>query len=109
VRLSDPGIELGEGSVLGEIGLFSPEHCRTSTAICQTECELRTVSAADETRLYYHEPEFAMYRSSCSPDGSNPTRSGAGSMDRPSLRPFAIGLLYWRERHTNSACHSHDQ
>ncbi|WNC90827.1 hypothetical protein RI103_05605 [Paraburkholderia sp. FT54] len=61
MRLSDPGIELGEGSVLGEIGLFSPEHCRTSTAICQTECELRTVSAADETRLYYQESEFAMY------------------------------------------------
>jgi two-component system nitrate/nitrite response regulator NarL len=61
VRLSDLGIELGAGAILGEIGLFSPEHRRTSTVICQTDCELRIVSAADAIRLYYQEPEFAMY------------------------------------------------
>lgn len=61
VRLSEIGIELGAGAVLGEIGLFSPEHRRTSTAVCKTECELRTVSAADAIRLYYQEPEFALH------------------------------------------------
>lgn len=61
VRLTHVGIELGPGAILGEIGLFSPEHRRTSTAICQTDCELRSVSTADAIRLYYQEPEFAMY------------------------------------------------
>ncbi len=61
VRLSELGIELGAGTVLGEIGLFSPEHRRTSTVICKTDCEMRTVSAADAIRLYYQEPEFALY------------------------------------------------
>ncbi|WP_061159421.1 LuxR C-terminal-related transcriptional regulator [Caballeronia temeraria] len=61
VRLSELGIELGAGTVLGEIGLFSPEHRRTSTVICKTDCDMRTVSAADAIRLYYQDPEFALY------------------------------------------------
>lgn len=61
VTLSELGIELGAGSVLGEIGLFSPGHRRTSTAVCKTECEMRTVCAADAIRLYYQEPEFALH------------------------------------------------
>jgi DNA-binding NarL/FixJ family response regulator len=61
VRLSELGIDLGAGTVLGEIGLFSPEHRRTSTAVCKTDCEMKTVSAADAIRFYYQEPEFALY------------------------------------------------
>ncbi|WP_277187801.1 LuxR C-terminal-related transcriptional regulator [Caballeronia sp. BR00000012568055] len=61
VKLAGLGIELGAGSVLGEIGLFSPEHRRTSTVVCKTACEMRTVSAADAVRLYYQEPEFAFH------------------------------------------------
>jgi CRP-like cAMP-binding protein len=52
---------MGAGTVLGEIGLFSPEHRRTSTVVCKTDCEMRTVSAGDAIRLYYQEPEFALY------------------------------------------------
>ncbi|MBC8724348.1 cyclic nucleotide-binding domain-containing protein [Paraburkholderia sp. 31.1] len=61
VRLSELGIDMGAGTVLGEIGLFSPEHRRTSTAVCKTDCEMRTVSAPDAIRFYYQEPEFAIY------------------------------------------------
>lgn len=61
VRLTEIGIELGAGSILGEIGLFLPEHRRTSTIVCQTSCELRHVGAADAIRLYYQEPEFALH------------------------------------------------
>jgi DNA-binding NarL/FixJ family response regulator len=61
VRLSEIGIDMGAGTVLGEIGLFSPEHRRTSTVVCKTDCEMRTVSAGDAIRLYYQEPEFALY------------------------------------------------
>ncbi|WP_368622138.1 LuxR C-terminal-related transcriptional regulator [Paraburkholderia sp. BR13444] len=61
IRLSELGIDIGAGTVLGEIGLFSPQHRRTSTAICKTDCEMRTVSAPDAIRFYYQEPEFAIY------------------------------------------------
>lgn len=61
VRLAEIGIEVGPGTLLGEIGLFSPEHRRTSTARFQTDSELLSVTATDVMRLYYQEPEFALY------------------------------------------------
>jgi two-component system, NarL family, nitrate/nitrite response regulator NarL len=61
VRIEEIGIEMGAGSVLGEIGLFTPERQRTSTVVCRTDCEMRTISAAEAIQLYYQEPEFALY------------------------------------------------
>ncbi|OYD60406.1 UNVERIFIED_ORG: DNA-binding NarL/FixJ family response regulator [Burkholderia sp. CF145] len=61
VSLQEIGIEVGPGTMLGEIGLFSPDHRRTCTARCQSDCELLSASAADAMRLYYQDPEFAMY------------------------------------------------
>ena len=61
VRLVEIGIDLGPETLLGEIGLFSPEHRRTSTVVCVTGCDLLVVSAVDAIRLYYQEHEFAMY------------------------------------------------
>ncbi|AUT76158.1 cyclic nucleotide-binding protein [Paraburkholderia hospita] len=61
VRLLEINIEVGQGTILGEIGLFSPDHRRTCTARCLSDCELLTVSATDAMRLYYQDPEFATY------------------------------------------------
>ncbi|KND61201.1 Transcriptional regulator, LuxR family [Candidatus Burkholderia verschuerenii] len=77
VRLAELGIELGAGSVFGEIGLFSPKHRRTSTAVCKTVCEMRAVSADDAIRLYYQEPEFAMYLINCWQAACRQTRCDA--------------------------------
>ncbi|WP_027803669.1 LuxR C-terminal-related transcriptional regulator [Paraburkholderia dilworthii] len=61
VSLQEIGVEVGPGTILGEIGLFSPDHRRTCTARCQSDCELLSASAADAMRLYYQDPEFATY------------------------------------------------
>jgi len=61
VNLIEINIEVGQGTVLGEIGLFSPDHRRTCTARCMSDCELLMVSATDAMRLYYQDPEFATY------------------------------------------------
>ncbi|WP_144142689.1 LuxR C-terminal-related transcriptional regulator [Paraburkholderia sp. BCC1884] len=61
VALDEIGIEVGAGTVLGEIGLFSPGHRRTCSARCKSDCELLKVSGADAMRLYYQDPEFATY------------------------------------------------
>jgi two-component system nitrate/nitrite response regulator NarL len=61
VRLQEIGIEVGPGTMLGEIGLFSPDHRRTCTARCRSDCELLSASAADAMRLYDQDPEFATY------------------------------------------------
>ncbi|MFM0205903.1 LuxR C-terminal-related transcriptional regulator [Paraburkholderia sediminicola] len=61
VMLEEISTEVGQGAILGEIGLFSPDHRRTCTARCKSECELLVVSATDAMRLYYQDPEFATY------------------------------------------------
>jgi two-component system, NarL family, nitrate/nitrite response regulator NarL len=61
LRLAGVDVRLGAGALLGEIGLFSPERRRTATVVCESDCELRVVRAADAIRLYYQEPEFALH------------------------------------------------
>lgn len=61
VHVVELDIERGPGALLGEIGLFSSDHRRTSTARCTTECELLSVTAKDAMRIYYQDPEFAVY------------------------------------------------
>jgi DNA-binding NarL/FixJ family response regulator len=61
ISLQEIGVEVGPGTILGEIGLFSPDHRRTCTAYCKSDCELLSVSATDAMRLYYQDPEFATY------------------------------------------------
>ena len=61
IGLQEIGVEVGAGTILGEIGLFSPDHRRTCTALCKSDCELLMVSATDAMRLYYQDPEFATY------------------------------------------------
>ncbi|MBP0588652.1 cyclic nucleotide-binding domain-containing protein [Paraburkholderia sp. LEh10] len=61
VSLVEINIVVGQGTILGEIGLFSPDHLRTCTARCISDCELLMVSATEAMRLYYQDPEFATY------------------------------------------------
>jgi DNA-binding NarL/FixJ family response regulator len=61
VSLREIGIEVGPGTILGEIGLFSADHRRTCTARCESDSELLSASATDAMRLYYRDPEFAVY------------------------------------------------
>lgn len=61
VVLQEIEIEVRDGTIIGEIGLFSPDHRRTCTAICKTDCDLLVVSATDVMRMYYQDPEFATY------------------------------------------------
>jgi two-component system nitrate/nitrite response regulator NarL len=61
IGLQEINVEVGAGTVLGEIGLFSPDHRRTCTAVCKSDCELLMVSATDAMRMYYQDPEFATF------------------------------------------------
>jgi CRP-like cAMP-binding protein len=47
--------------MLGEIGIFSPEHQRTSTAQCEAETRLFRLSAEQARRLYIENPQFAYH------------------------------------------------
>jgi len=61
VHLEGIGLDRGPGSLLGEIGFFTAERRRTCTARCKTDCKLLVITAIDAMRIFYQDPEFAVY------------------------------------------------
>lgn len=60
-RLTELGIELGEGRIVGEIGLLSPDNRRTATLECIEDGEVLTISYEKVRELYFQNPEFGFY------------------------------------------------
>ncbi len=61
VRLPEIDATLGPGELFGEIGIFSPTHLRTCSAVCETEVDLFSLSAEQVKQIYYLNPHFAFY------------------------------------------------
>ena len=61
VRLEELGVEVPRGQLLGEIGLFAPDHRRTATAVCETAVEVGEITDEKVLQLYYQNPEFGFY------------------------------------------------
>ncbi len=58
LRLTEFGARLGEGQMLGEIGIFSPSGKRTATALCETDTTLLFISSERVFELFAQQPEF---------------------------------------------------
>jgi sulfate permease, SulP family len=52
-------VELGPGTVVGEIGVLSRSH-RTATVVARTDCVLGRISAGDFDRLYFTNPALGL-------------------------------------------------
>jgi CRP/FNR family transcriptional regulator, cyclic AMP receptor protein len=61
VRIDELNVEIGKGSLFGEIGIFSVDRLRTATATCLEPCSLLLVSADKVRELYYQNPEFGFF------------------------------------------------
>lgn len=61
LRLVDLAVELGPGTVLGEIGIFAPTHQRMDTAICETEVDLGVIATDKVLELYHQNRRFGFY------------------------------------------------
>ena len=61
IRLEEIGAEITAGTIFGEIGIFSPFHERTSTAVCTSDVDLFTLTADQVKRLYLLNPQFALF------------------------------------------------
>jgi CRP/FNR family cyclic AMP-dependent transcriptional regulator len=61
VRIDEFDIELGEGTLFGEIGLFSDQKIRTATARTVGDASLLAVSAGRVQELFYQNPEFGFF------------------------------------------------
>jgi len=49
------------GEVFGELGIFSPEHKRTSSAVCETDADLFSLTSEQVRRIYFGNPQFAIF------------------------------------------------
>jgi DNA-binding NarL/FixJ family response regulator len=61
VVLQEIGVEMGAREIFGEIGVFSPEHVRTCTALCKTDVELFCLDSEQVKSIYYLNPQFALH------------------------------------------------
>lgn len=61
VELSEIGKSVGEGTIIGELGLFSRSNRRTSTAVCKTEVQAATIDKDQFNLLFRQNPDFATY------------------------------------------------
>jgi DNA-binding NarL/FixJ family response regulator len=61
VALTEIGVEMSEGDLFGEIGIFTPEQTRTCTARCETDTRLFSLTADQAERLFFEYPQFAYH------------------------------------------------
>ena len=61
VELVELGKTVGPGTLLGEIGLFTPDGLRIATARCKTGVEAARIDYDQFKQLYFQNPEFGFY------------------------------------------------
>ena len=61
VRLKEIKVTLQPGDLFGEIAIFSPDHRRTCTAMCETDAEVLKMTADKVKEIYYLNPQFALF------------------------------------------------
>jgi CRP/FNR family transcriptional regulator, cyclic AMP receptor protein len=58
--VSDAEVELGPGSVFGEMGILSNTRLRTATVVAHSDCVLGRISAQDFDRVYFTNPSIGL-------------------------------------------------
>lgn len=58
LKVEDIGKVVDAGSVIGEIGVFAPDHVRTATVVCITPCTVYEISENKTKELYFQNPGF---------------------------------------------------
>jgi len=61
VRIDEYGVEIGKGSLFGEVGVFATDATRTAGATCSEPCSLMVISAEKMRELYFQNPEFGFF------------------------------------------------
>jgi hypothetical protein len=61
LELAELGMALLPGLIFGEIALFSPDHVRTHTARCMSDCTVLELHERTVKSLYYENPSFGFH------------------------------------------------
>ena len=59
--ISELGLELSAGHMVGELGFLTPEHQRTQTVECIDDVEMLAISYDKVRELYFQNPSFGFY------------------------------------------------
>jgi hypothetical protein len=60
-KLSELGLELGTGALIGELGLLAPDNRRTQTLECVQKGQLLVISYDEVRQLQVQDPLFGLY------------------------------------------------
>ena len=61
LRMQELDEPIEPGTLLGEIGIFSPDHVRTQTIVCETDGEIYTMTEERTYQLYYQNPKLGFF------------------------------------------------
>ncbi|MCC7548610.1 MAG: cyclic nucleotide-binding domain-containing protein [Burkholderiales bacterium] len=61
IRFPELEASASPGALFGELGIFSPRHARTSSAVCETDAHLFCLSAEQSRALCLANPRFGYY------------------------------------------------
>jgi hypothetical protein len=61
LELADIGVPLLPGRIFGEVALFSPDHNRTHTVRCVTDCLILEIHESTVRQLFFQQPAFAFH------------------------------------------------
>lgn len=61
VKVVEVGIYIEQGALIGEMGLFSDNHRRTATLLCESDSQLLSITEKQVLQLYYQNPKFGFY------------------------------------------------
>ena len=61
LKLTEIGVLIGAGELIGEIGLFSPERKRTQTVMCESDGKLYEMTDEMIFQLYYQHPKLGFF------------------------------------------------
>ena len=61
IRLEEINKTVASGTLLGEMGLFSPNRQRTATALAETDCRLLSIDDKSLYQAYYQNPKLGFY------------------------------------------------
>jgi CRP/FNR family transcriptional regulator, cyclic AMP receptor protein len=61
VEIAETGETFGKGTLLGEIGLFSPDGRRMMTVICKTHVQTAVIDYDRFKELYFQNPQFGFH------------------------------------------------
>ena len=61
VRFPEIDVEIGEGTLFGELAFFTRDGKRTQTALCSKDCRVLSIGEDELKQLYFQNPQFGWY------------------------------------------------